>query len=253
MTEPPPDIFDTIERLRREARPFCIATVVRTADATSAKAGAKAAVTRSGEILGHLGGHCVVRALRVSAAEALAERRARLIRVRPAAAAEAAPPDIRVFQSGCPSGGTVEILVEPWCPPPALLVLGETPIAAAIRAHGRLAGFRVDPCAPADLAADDVLVIAAQGEGDAAKLRTALESGAGRIAMIASARKAAALRRRLVGEGVAEREFDRVKAPAGLDLGGVDPHEIAISVLAEIVLWRNRARRAAAEEAPARA
>ena len=37
------DIFDTIDQLRRDAQPFCVATVVRTADATSAKAGAKAA------------------------------------------------------------------------------------------------------------------------------------------------------------------------------------------------------------------
>ena len=37
------DIFDVIEDLRRSGRPFCVATVVRTADATSAKAGAKAA------------------------------------------------------------------------------------------------------------------------------------------------------------------------------------------------------------------
>jgi xanthine dehydrogenase accessory factor len=33
-----------------------------------------------------------------------------------------------------------------------------------------------------------------------------------------------------------------LKSPAGLDLGGIDPHEIAVSVLAEIVQWRNAAR-----------
>ena len=30
------DIFDTIDDLRRTGRPFCVATVVRTADVTSA-------------------------------------------------------------------------------------------------------------------------------------------------------------------------------------------------------------------------
>ena len=37
------DIFDTIERLRRAGRPFCLATVVRTADVTSAAKKAAAA------------------------------------------------------------------------------------------------------------------------------------------------------------------------------------------------------------------
>ena len=30
------DIFDTVERLRKEGDAFCVATVLRTADATSA-------------------------------------------------------------------------------------------------------------------------------------------------------------------------------------------------------------------------
>lgn len=42
------DIFDTIDQLRSSGEAFCVATVVRTADATSAKAGAKAAITWDG-------------------------------------------------------------------------------------------------------------------------------------------------------------------------------------------------------------
>lgn len=241
------DIFETIERLRGEGRPFCIATVVRTADATSAKAGAKAAVTASGEILGHLGGACVARAVRAASKAALAAGEPRLIRVKPADADPAAPDWMQVYDSGCPSRGTADILIEPWRPAPRLAVVGDTPIAAAISAHARLAGWRVSETEGRGLAhlgfgERDAVAIASQGKGDAAALRAALLSDAGRVAMIASRRKAAVLRERLEAGGMEPWRFDRLSAPAGLDLGGVDPHEIAIAVLAELVRWRNAHR-----------
>ena len=31
----------------------------------------------------------------------------------------------------------------------------------------------------------------------------------------------------------------RLKSPAGLNIHAIDPHEIAVSILAELVLWRN--------------
>ncbi len=65
------DIFEMIAEQRATGRPFAVVTVIRTADATSAKAGAKALVTVSGEILGHVGGGCVQGALRSATAEAL--------------------------------------------------------------------------------------------------------------------------------------------------------------------------------------
>ena len=70
---PRTEIFDAIDRLRAASRPFCVATVLRSAGATSAKAGAKAAVTEDGELIGHLGGGCVAGAVRKAAAAALAD------------------------------------------------------------------------------------------------------------------------------------------------------------------------------------
>ena len=58
------DLIDLIADLRRDRKEFCVVTVVRTMDATSAKAGAKAVVTGEGEIHGHIGGACVQDAVR---------------------------------------------------------------------------------------------------------------------------------------------------------------------------------------------
>jgi xanthine dehydrogenase accessory factor len=259
------DIFDTIETLRETGAPFCVATVVRTADVTSAKAGAKAAVTQEGEILGHLGGGCVQRAVRTAAAEAIAAGEPRMIRVKPGdkIVALTDPDGVQTYKSGCPSGGTVDLLIEPYDQPPRLVIFGATPISRAIAAHGALAGFRVAlpegqagaghaTFDPADLSAlglgpRDFVVVAAQGSGDLAALRAAVQSPAARVSMVASRRKAEVLFGKLEAEGLAEAQVRRVKSPAGIDLGGVDPHEIALSVLAEIVLWRNSDTKAKAE------
>lgn len=82
--------------------------MVRTADATSAKAGARAAIPRDGQILGHLGGVCVQRAVRASVHEALACSVSRMIRVKPSVnvVAMTDPDGVQTFKSGCPSGGT---------------------------------------------------------------------------------------------------------------------------------------------------
>ncbi|MGX0878459.1 xanthine dehydrogenase accessory factor [Roseovarius sp. MBR-154] len=251
------DIFEEIERLRRAGAPFCVATVIRTADATSAKAGAKAAVTGAGEIIGHLGGACVQRAVRAASTHALSEGAPQLISVRPSEKVVdlGREAEVQLYKSGCPSGGTVDLLIEPWRAAPWLMIHGATPIARALAEHAALIGFRVmmEPGAEAGQAevvrfADgesptleprDFVVVASQGKGDMAALQAALATRAGRVAMVASRRKADVLREKLVEQGVDAARLAVLKSPAGLNIGAVDPHEIALSILAEIVAWKN--------------
>lgn len=251
------DIFDTIDTLRKRGESFCVATVLRTADATSAKAGAKAAITRGGEILGHLGGACVQRAVRSSAAEALSSGDPQMIRVKPSdkVVAMTDPDGVQAYKSGCPSGGTVDLLVEPYQHAPRLVIFGDTPIASALAAHAVLAGLRV--CVSQEMAGAvhlvfdpddlnglgleprDFVVVASQGNGDGTALKSALESPARRVSMVASRRKAQVLGDKLIAQGMNPSRVEQLKAPAGLDIHAVDPHEIALSILAEIIRWRN--------------
>ena len=252
------DIFDTIEELRRKGDAFCVATVLRTADATSAKAGGKVAITRDGRVLGHLGGACVQRAVRASAQEALISGTPKMIRVKPAdkVVAMTDPDGVQTFKSGCPSGGTVDLLIEPYQHAPRLIIFGESPITQALASHAALAGLRVclpedSECAvdfidfdPDDLNAlgvepRDFAVVASQGKGDGAALKAALETPARRVSMVASRRKAKVLCERLEAQGLSAEQTKRLKSPAGLDIHAIDPHEIALSILAEIILWRN--------------
>ena len=64
-------------------------------------------------------------------------------------------------------------------------------------------------------------------------LREALASDASYVAMMASRRRAAGLLADLEAEGAPG--LDKLHVPAGHDLGGKGPGEIALSVVAEIV------------------
>jgi xanthine dehydrogenase accessory factor len=87
------------------------------------------------------------------------------------------------------------------------------------------------------------VVVSTQGKGDEAALRAAVATEAAYHAFVGSRRKMAALREKLLGEGVDASALDRIKAPAGLDLGAITPEEIAMSILAEITLERRRGQR----------
>ncbi|SMF64447.1 xanthine dehydrogenase accessory factor [Tistlia consotensis] len=269
-------ILDLIERLRAEGADFCVATVVRTANATSAKAGAKAVVTADGLLHGFVGGGCVTGAVRKAGLEALRRNEPTMIRVRPkeevAQAGRGAgngPQDadgVPLHASMCPSGGTVELFLEPLGQAPRLVVCGASPVAQALVAQAAAVGRRVIAAAPAEeqerLAGADVLldgydlaglrlgprdavVVATQGRRDREALKAALESGAGYLGMVGSRRKVQTLAGRLREElsPEASARLPELHGPAGLDIGAIEPEEIALSILAELVQLRRKADR----------
>jgi xanthine dehydrogenase accessory factor len=256
------DIVDCMTRMRGDRQPFAVATVVRTEDATAAKAGAKAVIRADGSVIGWIGGGCAVGAARKAAAQALLDGKARLIRVRPEArAAEDGLPGVEYYLNSCASGGLIELFIEPVLPRPALVVAGASPTARALAELGRrlgfavyiaalkedLAGFEVadDRLEGFDLAklpriAEAFVAVATQGKRDREALAGALASPAPYVAFVGSRRKAAVLTDALVAGGLARAALARLKAPAGLDIGAATPEEIALSILAEIVQLRRR-------------
>lgn len=120
-----------------------------------------------------------------------------------------------------------------------ILVLSDNPIARAIASIASAAGRTVvvesaDDGGPGlHPQAGDAVVLCDHDAPDApAVLRAALASGASYVAMMASRRRAAGLLEELHADGV---DTGVLHVPAGLDLGGKGPGEIALSVVAEIV------------------
>ncbi|MEZ5934113.1 MAG: XdhC/CoxI family protein [Alphaproteobacteria bacterium] len=240
-----------IDDLRQRGEDFCVATVVRTAAATSAKAGAKAVVTADGTLHGFVGGGCVQGAVRKAALQVLETGEPRLIRVKPKEEIDAATDrdGVELHGSGCPSGGTVEFFLEPTRRRMRLIILGSAPVAAALARLGQAIGVEtvsVEPAESVDLAdldpgARDAVVVATQGRRDRQALEAALRSNAGYVGMIGSRKKIGVLLDRL-GDGIPDPRKQALRGPAGLDIGAIEPEEIALSVLAEIIQTRRSAR-----------
>jgi xanthine dehydrogenase accessory factor len=265
------EVMDLVAQMKAAEEAFVIATVVRTVSVTAAKAGAKAIIRPDGSIVaGWIGGGCARGAVLKAAREALADGEPRMVSVQPEnllAELGVKPGEtregVRFASNMCPSKGTMDIFVEPVLPHPSLVILGASPVAFSLAAQARGLGYHVTlAAAAADLAgapAVDMLissfvlgalhqakrfvVVSTQGRGDEAALRAALAVDACYHAFVGSRRKMAALREKLIAEGVAATAIDDVKAPAGLDLGAITPEEIAMSILAEITVERRRGQR----------
>ncbi len=271
------EVMELVARLKAAEQTFVLATVVRTVSVTAAKAGAKAIIRPDGSIVaGWIGGGCARGAVLKAAREALADGEPRMVSVQPEnllAELGVQPGEnrdgVRFAENMCPSKGTMDIFVEPVLPHPSLVILGVSPVALSLAAQARQLGYHVTLAAPAaDLqAAPEVdmlidsyrlgklhdarrfIVVSTQGKGDEAALRAAVKTTASYHAFVGSRRKMTALRDKLIGEGVDASALDRVKAPAGLDLGAITPEEIAMSILAEITIERRRGQRATATSA----
>jgi len=173
---------------------------------------------------------------------------------------------VEFHRSACPSGGTLDIFVEPMLPRPQMVVCGASPVARAIADLAGRSGFAVTVAAlaedqdsfakadrriegfalPADAAGERFIVVATQGKRDGEALRAALATETPYVAFVGSRKKAATLSARLKEEGLAADKITRLRAPAGLDIGAITPEEIALSIIAEVVELRRRGRRMAA-------
>lgn len=83
-----------------------------------------------------------------------------------------------------------------------------------------------------------VVLISEDHVTDEQALRAVLPTPAPYIGMIGSRRKCGIILDHLRDDGVSEADLARVRAPIGLDLGGREPAEIALAILAEIELAR---------------
>ena len=239
-----------VQELAAQGTAFVTATVVRAQRPTSAQAGNVALVLGDGTIEGFVGGECAQQSVRVYALQALATGEAILLRIVPDGP-PVAPDDpgreiendegAVTVENPCLSGGAIEVFLEPALPAPRVLVVGDSPVAAAVRSLGAELGLNVivveagapDP-APGDLA----VVVAAHGRNELHTLRRGLETGVPYIGLVASPKRGAGVLAELRTDGVAGEQLERIDVPAGIDIGSRTPAEIALSILATIVAVR---------------
>ncbi|MBG6147240.1 MAG: XdhC/CoxI family protein [Roseibium album] len=265
------DLQPLMNRLQNASEPFALATVVRTISVTAAKAGAKAVIAADGSIAGGwIGGGCARSAVIKAARAALEDGEARLVSIQPedllaelGVESGEEREGVQFAKNMCPSKGTMDIFVEPVLPRPILVICGASPVALALSKQAPTIGFDVTICAPAeDHAAfpgagrlidgfgldaignaDTYILVSTQGRGDLAALEGALNVPARHIGFVGSRRKISTLKEKLREKGLSEQDLERIEGPAGLDLGAITPEEIALSILAELLVIRRTGQR----------
>jgi xanthine dehydrogenase accessory factor len=256
-----PALSRRAQELAAEGTRFVTATVVRAQRPTSVKAGDVALVLDDGTIEGFVGGVCAQQSVRVCALQAIENEEALLLRIVPDGPIGEDPGTGQpvsiddgavTAHNPCLSGGAIEIFLEPVLPAPRVLVVGDSPICAAIQSLGAELGLEVvatDAGAPEPSPRDLALVVAAHGRDELHTLRRALDAGVPYVGLVASPKRGAGVIVELRADGVSEEQLGLIDVPAGIDIGGRTPAEVALSIVAQIVAVRRGKRVAASGDA----
>lgn len=259
------EVLSVTAELMAARQPFALSIVVEARGSTSARVGAKAVFDAEGAVLcGWVGGGCAESTIAHAVIESFETETSEIVDV---------DLDDEVLGAGMPCGGSMRVYVEPIVPRPMLWILGHGRVAECLCHLGALMSFDVtiddtmaspgrypdaarvvtdDPDYSAlEPAPNDFVIIATQHRGDHESLKRLLSCDVGYIGLIASRKRTALVIDYLRAAGLDQPALNRIRAPAGIDIGARTAEEIALSVIGEAVLVRrNRTALRARECAP---
>ena len=162
---------------------------------------------------------------------------------------------------------SARILAQLFTGSPRLLIVGGGHVALALARVGEIVGFEIvvtddresfanedrfpmatiiDVAEPSDAIprlvgqAETFIVLVSRGHRlDEEGLRQAIKTEASYIGMIGSKRRTETVLRHMAEEGIRQELLDAVSTPIGLNIGAETPEEIAVSIVAEILMLRN--------------
>ncbi len=251
------DVLAEMDELTRGGQAFALATVVWRQPPSSSQPGARAIITADGELRGWIGGACAEPVVVREAQRVIAEGTARLLLLgTPDQFGGAVPDGMTVISISCQSEGALEIYIEPVLPVPHLVIIGVSPMARTLVSLAGALGWRADLVRGPDFATDSadersMIVVATQGHDDEDVLARAVAARPAYLGLVGSRRRGATVLGYLADLGVPQEELDRVRVPAGLDLGKTTHQEIAVAILAELVQLRASGALVQSKAAPA--
>ncbi len=250
----------------RSGAPVAVATIVEAPPDSAARAGDKVLVRADGSRIGGLGGGAIEAAIVEDATAALTT----FPRAQTEARYYLAEGD-RIHRLDAKEGsGAFEVMIEVVEQPATLLIVGGGHIGLSLATIGQSCGFSVavvddremfanaerfpmadkvmagDVAAHLDafpIAANTFVVMVSRGHKvDELALRQVVRRGAGYVGMIGSKRRVSTVLRHLAEEGLPIAALEAVYTPIGLDIGAETPEEIAVSIMAEIIMVRRGAK-----------
>jgi xanthine dehydrogenase accessory factor len=254
------DIFSFGEKLSFSGQPFAIATVIRAEGSTLAKPGFKVILSKDGRILfGSLGGACPEGAIAGPATECLKDGKAKIVRVHLEEAEKSikemhlnTSPDEIFVETFC--GGTMELFIEPYLPKKRIVVIkqaGKDDVAESITKIANIIGLNsvildlsaisfgengsaIDPLTSFQFSSNDYAVVLTKGSDDVRVLKHLAKHKLPYVGLMASRKRSTYDFKELKG-AVNDSDIESIHTPIGIDIGAIQPQEIALSIIAEIV------------------
>lgn len=239
------DVVEALAEVLRHNRRAVLATVTEVVGASPARPGFKMLVELDGRRIGNVGGGRLQQRIGDDAVSLLTKGGdSCVIRYGLREEGEGA--------IGTACGGDVTVFLEHIRPRPTLLVVGSGQVGRPLVELARILGYQtavvdidtsrggqavLNPEAVTDTTY--AVVMTEDHVTDEQALRTLLDTPAAYIGVIGSFRKISRMMANVVGTGFPADRLACVRAPLGLDLGGRQPAEIALAVLAEIELVRH--------------
>ncbi len=245
-------VLEQASELTRRGEAFALATVVWRQGPSSGQQGSRAIITAAGELDGWIGGACAEPVVLREARQVIAEGVPRLLLLGTRDQFGAAVPEgMTVVPISCQSEGALEVYIEPILPTPHLVIVGRSPMAHTLADLALALGWRAVLVDGQDFSAADadersMVVVATQGHGDEEAIETAAAARPAYLGLVGSHRRGTSVLGYLAERGVPADQLDRVRVPAGLDLGPTSHREIAVAILAELVQLRASGALAAA-------
>jgi len=254
-----PTIYQALAEIEKNNETAALCTVVTSQGSTPRHVGSKMLVYSDGRFIGTIGGGDMEHRVLDEAMIAMVEGQAQMIKY---SMVDPSRGDVGVC------GGTVEVFVEPILPAPLVVVVGAGHVGKAVVHLAKWLGFRVavsddreEFCTPEAVPGADAyypvpiekltetfkvnrrtfFVLTTRGSNvDSVGLPSLLESPAAYIGVIGSRRRWATTVKALKEKGVDAGKIARVHSPMGLELNAETPEEIAVSILAEILMLRDK-------------
>lgn len=255
----PVDIFKALAEIEKNNESAALCTVVKSIGSTPRHVGSKMLVYPDGKFIGTVGGGDLEHRVLDEAWIAMGDGQSRLLSYTMADPSRGDP-------GVC--GGTVEVFVEPILPPAMVVVIGAGHVGKAVVHLAKWLGFRVavsddraEFCNPEAVQGADAyypvemgklaehleinkrtyIVITSRGASvDVQGLPGLLESDPAYIGVIGSRRRWLTTVKGLKQKGVAQEKIARVHSPMGLELNAETPEEIAVSIMAEILMLKDK-------------
>jgi xanthine dehydrogenase accessory factor len=251
-------IMSEVVELEKNGISAALCTIIQSTGSTPRHAGSKMIVFPDGRISGSVGGGLIENQVIEEAIAAIKEGKSRK------SSYDLVDPS-RGDVGIC--GGHVEVYIEPLMSKPLLVVIGGGHVGKAVIHLAKWLGFRtalsddrIEFCTPdtnpdaelffpmpmeqlvdhLEIDQNTYLVLTTRGyDVDIIGLPSLMEKKPAYVGLIGSKRRWIVTKKGLLEKGLAKEVVATIHSPLGLELNAETPEEIAVSILAEVIMVRN--------------